>query len=124
MIDRSPAMELVRVRTSSATGLGSWLNSLRKGLSSQGHRVEVIDTGSVQVSLKATHPDIDGVLSIDATLQADREAGGLELLTRLQWRGEPGTDETLQQLRDVVAALVPIGSGLSLREASPALIAA
>ena len=117
-------MELVRVRTSSATGLGSWLNSLRKGLSSQGHRVEVIDTGSVQVSLKATHPDIDGVLSIDATLQADREAGGLELLTRLQWRGEPGTDETLQQLRDVVAALVPIGSGLSLREASPALIAA
>ena len=124
MIDRSPAMELVRVRTSSATGLGSWLNSLRKGLSSQGHRVEVIDTGSVQVSLKATHPDIDGVLCIDATLQADREAGGLELLTRLQWRGEPGTDETLQQLRDVVAALVPIGSGLSLREASPALIAA
>ena len=124
MIDRSPAMELVRVRTTSATGLGSWLNSLRKGLSSQGHRVEVIDTGSVQVSLKATHPDIDGVLCIDATLQADREAGGLELLTRLQWRGEPGTDETLQQLRDVVAALVPIGSGLSLREASPALIAA
>ena len=124
MIDRSPAMELVRVRTTSATGLGSWLNSLRKGLSSQGHRVEVIDNGSVQVSLKATHPDIDGVLCIDATLQADREVGGLELLTRLQWRGEPGTDETLQQLRDAVAALVPIGSGLSLREASPALIAA
>tara|TARA_B100001939_G_scaffold169360_1_gene146086 strand:+ start:199 stop:552 length:354 start_codon:yes stop_codon:yes gene_type:complete len=117
-------MELVRVRTSSAPGLGLWLNSLRKGLSGQGHRVEVIDNGPVQVSLKATHPDIDGVLCIDATLQTDREAGGLELLTRLQWRGEPGTDETLQQLRDAVAALVPDGCGLSLRDSAPALVAA
>ena len=42
-------MELVRVRTTSAPGLGLWLNSLRKGLSSQGYRVEVIDNGPVQV---------------------------------------------------------------------------
>ena len=124
MINRSPAMELVRVRTTSAPGLGLWLNSLRKGLSSQGYRVEVIDNGPVQVSLKATHANIDGVLCIDATLQADRQAGGLELLTRLQWRGEPGTDETLQQLRDVVAALVPNDSILSLREGAAELVAA
>ena len=117
-------MELVRVRTTSAPGLGIWLNSLRKGLSSQGYRVEVIDNGPVQVSLKSTHPDIEGVLCIDATLQADREAGGLELLTRLQWRGEPGTDETLQQLREVVAALVPNDSMLSLREEAAELVAA
>ena len=61
---------------------------------------------------------------LDATLQADREAGGLELLTRLQWRGEPGTDETLQQLRDVVAALVPNDSMLSLRDKAAELVAA
>ena len=73
---------------------------------------------------RSTHPDIDGVLCIDATLQADREAGGLELLTRLQWRGEPGTDETLQQLRDVVAALVPNDSMLSLRDEAAELVAA
>ena len=59
-----------------------------------------------------------------ATLQADREAGGLELLTRLQWRGEPGTDETLQQMRDVVAALVPNDSILSLRDCASELVAA
>ena len=117
-------MELVCVRTTSAPGLSIWLNSLRKGLSSQGYRVEVIDNGPVQVSLKSTHPDIEGVLCIDATLQADREAGGLELLTRLQWRGEPGTDETLQQLRDVVAALVPNDSMLSLRDEAADLVAA
>ena len=117
-------MELVRVRTTSAPGLGLWLNNLRKGLSSQGYRVEVIDNGPVQVSLKSTHRDIEGVLCIDATLQADREAGGLELLTRLQWRGEPGTDETLQQLRDVVAALVPNDSMLSLRDEAAELVAA
>ena len=117
-------MELVRVRTTSAPGLGLWLNSLRKGLSNQGYRVEVIDNGPVQVSLKSTHPDIEGVLCLDATLQADREAGGLELLTRLQWRGEPGTDETLQQLRDVVAALVPNDSMLSLRDEAAELVAA
>ena len=123
-MNRSPAMELVRVRTTSAPGLGLWLNSLRKGLSRQGFRVVVIDNRSVQASLQATHPDIDGVLCIDATLQADRQAGGLELLTRLQWRGEPGTDETLQQLRDVVAALVPNDSILSLREEAAELVAA
>ena len=117
-------MELVRVRTASAPGLGVWLNSLRKGLASLGHRVQVIDNGPVQVSLQASHPDIDGVLCVDATLQADREAGGLELLTRLQWRGEPGTDETLQQLRDSVSALVPGGSGLSLRSSASELMAA
>ena len=72
------------------------------------------------------HPDIHGVLCIDATLQTDRDQGGLELLTRLQWRGEPGSDETLVQLRDAVAALVPLGQGLSLRAnaATPELVAA
>ena len=99
-------MELVRVRTTSAPGLGLWLNSLRKGLSSQGYRVEVIDNGPVQVSLKSTHPDIDGVLCIDATLQADREAGGLELLTRLQWRPGDRTAETPAHRRDAGAAFV------------------
>ena len=43
-------MELVRVRTTSAPGLGLWLKTLRKGLSGQGYRVEVIDNGPVQVS--------------------------------------------------------------------------
>ncbi|RCL52095.1 MAG: hypothetical protein DBW85_07495 [Synechococcus sp. MED-G71] len=112
-------MELVRVRTATAPGLGVWLNALRKGLGSQGHRVEIIDNGPVHVALRATHPDIDGVLCVDATLQPDREHGGLELLTRLHWRGEPGTDETLQQMRDTVAALVPESGGLSLRSSSP-----
>lgn len=119
-------MELVRVRTASAPGLAIWLNTLRKGLSLQGHRVEIIDNGSVHMALQANHPDIDGVLCVDATLQADRDQGGLELLTRLQWRGEPGSDETLVQLRDAVAALVPLGQGLSLRAnaATPELVAA
>ena len=38
-------MELVRLRTTSAPGLGLWLKTLRKGLSGQGYRVEVIDNG-------------------------------------------------------------------------------
>jgi hypothetical protein len=110
------AMELVRVSTTTAPGLGLWLNTLRKGLSSQGHQVEIIDNGPVHVALRARHPDIDGLLCVDATLQPDRDQGGLELLTRLRWHGEKGTDETLQQLRELVMTLVPLGTGLSLRK--------
>ena len=112
-------MELVRVRTAAAPGLGVWLNTLRKGLSQQGHHIEIIDNGPVHIALRTSHPDINGVLCVDATLQPDRDQGGLELLTRLQWRGEPGTDETLQQMRDTVTALVPNNGALSLRMSSP-----
>ena len=112
-------MELVRVRTATAPGLGVWLNTLRKGLNQQGHHIEIIDNGPVHIALRASHPEINGVLCIDATLQPDRIQGGMELLTRLQWRGEPGTDETLEQMRDTVAALVPDNGALSLRISSP-----
>jgi hypothetical protein len=100
-------MELIRVCTSTAPGLRIWLNALRKDLIRLGHHVEIIDNGAVHGAL----------------LQPDREQGGLELLTRLQWHGEPGTDETLQQFRDQVSALVSSIPGLSLRSNStkPAL---
>jgi hypothetical protein len=116
-------MELIRVCTTTAPGLRIWLNALRKDLMRLGHRVEIIDNCAVHGALRASHPDIDGLLCLDATLQPDREQGGLELLTRLQWHGEPGTDETLQQFRDQVTALVSSIPGLSLRNnnASPAL---
>ena len=116
-------MELVRVCTATAPGLRIWLNALRKDLMRLGHRVEIIDNGSVHGALRASHPDMEGLLCLDATLQPDREQGGLELLTRLQWHGEPGTDETLQQFRDQVCALVASIPGLSLRNNSinPAL---
>lgn len=113
-------MELVRLSTGSAPGLGIWLQTLRKGLGRQGHRVEIIDNGPVYVALRASHPDIDGLLCIDATLQPDRERGGLELLTRLRWHGTDGSDDTLVQMRDLVMALVPQIDGLALR-GEPAL---
>ncbi|MCP9939709.1 hypothetical protein [Synechococcus sp. Cruz CV12-2-Slac-r] len=112
-------MELIRVCTSTAPGLRIWLNALRKDLIRLGHRVEIIDNGAVHGALRASHPNIVGLLCLDATLQPDREQGGLELLTRLQWHGEPGTDETLQQFRDQVSALVSSIPGLSLRNNSP-----
>jgi hypothetical protein len=110
-------MELVRVRTSTAPGLGLWLNTLRKGLGHLGHRVEIIDNGPVYVALRASHPDIEGLLCVDATLQADRDQGGLELLTRLRWHGQQGSDETLVQMRDQISGLIANGPGLSLRVA-------
>ena len=66
----------------------------------------------------------DHALPTEVAKALHGEAGGLELLTRLQWRGEPGTDETLQQMRDVVAALVPNDSILSLRDCASELVAA
>jgi hypothetical protein len=69
------------------------------------------------VALRASHPDIEGLLCVDATLQADRDQGGLELLTRLRWHGQQGSDETLVQMRDQISGLIANGPGLSLRVA-------
>jgi hypothetical protein len=41
----------------------------------------------------------------------------LELLTRLRWHGQQGSDETLVQMRDQISGLIANGPGLSLRVA-------